>query len=602
MDAIKIIILDSGVRKIHPAFKEEPKGYGLKYDKERDIVIREEDFEDSIGHGTALYEIVSKNSINSDILNIKILYGLDLEIDDISMIKILNYIDENESFNIINISLGITASLYLDKLEKICDKISLKGVIIAAFDNLGAISYPAAFESVIGVDSSKIYKKKFDYEFIESKKVNIRAKGTLQRLAWTKPDYVIMLGSSFACGFITARVTHFIQSDVTLNVVLKILREHASIVINNDSIIKDKSKSRLLDIKNAALFPINKEMHALLANPDLLTFEIDGIYDISVSGKVGLKVKDIISYGNPINRTIENIEHINWFRIDSLILGHLEDLKQFTDLERLISELLQKAKKYDINIYSFEEIQNESAGKINYFWPQITINDLPKFNFGKVFKIASPVLFIGGTKSKIGKMTLQLELRRRFLKNGYNIGQLGTEPNSFLFGMDDICVTGYNSHIEVNNWELFQIVNYKLHMIDKNRKPDIILVGGQSGLLPLVTDNISYYPFIHQIFYQAVQADAIILCVAPDDDIEFVKRTIAYAESTGDCQVIALCCYPLELEKNWRGYCGKKANITEKEYFSIKLAYNSEIGIPMYFMGDEEQLNELFDLVISTFS
>ena len=45
------------------------------------------------------------------------------------------------------------------------------------------------------------------------------------------------------------------------------------------------------------------------------------------------------------------------------------------------------------------------------------------------------MLAIVGTSPSQGKYNLQLALRRRFLNDGYEIGQIGTEPTAQLFGM-----------------------------------------------------------------------------------------------------------------------------------------------------------------------
>ena len=55
---IKIAILDSGVMSTHPEFeKDDIKGFGLIIDK-HGKVQETEDYEDEIGHGSALFYII----------------------------------------------------------------------------------------------------------------------------------------------------------------------------------------------------------------------------------------------------------------------------------------------------------------------------------------------------------------------------------------------------------------------------------------------------------------------------------------------------------------------------------------------------------------
>lgn len=82
---------------------------------------------------------------------------------------------------------------------------------IAAFDNDGAVSYPAAFDCVIGVDASPNCKNVSEYEFVENSIINLRAKGGIQKLAWTTPEYVIVQGSSFACAYMSANILNLLN-------------------------------------------------------------------------------------------------------------------------------------------------------------------------------------------------------------------------------------------------------------------------------------------------------------------------------------------------------------------------------------------------------
>lgn len=63
------------------------------------------------------------------------------------------YINDNVAFDILNLGVGITDCLDHEKLENLRNCLSQKGIVVAAFDNFGAISYPAAYSCVIGADS-----------------------------------------------------------------------------------------------------------------------------------------------------------------------------------------------------------------------------------------------------------------------------------------------------------------------------------------------------------------------------------------------------------------------------------------------------------------
>ncbi len=104
---MQILIVDSGVYKEHPVFVGEKfDGYGLVFNKTTGKCSRVEDFSDHIGHGTAIYNIIRKNCQSADIKMIKI-FGNKFEIEE-AFYNILLYIYNNESPDIINLSLGLS--------------------------------------------------------------------------------------------------------------------------------------------------------------------------------------------------------------------------------------------------------------------------------------------------------------------------------------------------------------------------------------------------------------------------------------------------------------------------------------------------------------
>ena len=109
--------------------------------------------EDEIGHGTAIASILLNKSEIDSIYSFKI-FAKDKDTKFEYLCITLKYILTNLKVDIIHLSMGL---IYIEEKEKlvlkeICSKLVIQGtIIVAAFDNMGAISYPAAFEDVIGV-------------------------------------------------------------------------------------------------------------------------------------------------------------------------------------------------------------------------------------------------------------------------------------------------------------------------------------------------------------------------------------------------------------------------------------------------------------------
>ena len=178
------------------------------------------------------------------------------------------------------------------------------------------------------------------------------------------------------------------------------------------------------------------------------------------------------------------------------------------------------------------------------FSPCINWEDIPSENLGKMWRIQTPIVEVLGTRSQIGKYTLQQEIRIGMKKIGYNVGFLSSEPTGFLLQADGVFPYGYNSSVAVNEDMYVPIINQMLHEIDVLDK-DIIVTGGQSGCVPY--DLFSYNSIlIPQVAYMyGINPDAVILCVAIDDEEEYINRTIDFIESSCNTDVVALMLFPV---------------------------------------------------------
>ena len=124
MRKVRVAILDSGVKKTHKRFKEEQlQGYTLY----KEGVST--DFEDTYGHGTAIYNIIRKVKDIADITNIK-LPDIESGITGNVLAYALTYVARTHDYDIVNMSLGIpicTGDEYKE-LYNACQL--LQGVII----------------------------------------------------------------------------------------------------------------------------------------------------------------------------------------------------------------------------------------------------------------------------------------------------------------------------------------------------------------------------------------------------------------------------------------------------------------------------------------
>lgn len=173
-------------------------------------------------------------------------------------------------------------------------------------------------------------------------------------------------------------------------------------------------------------------------------------------------------------------------------------------------------------------------------------------------------------------------LAARILTNVLRVDVIGE-----LFGADEVFPYGYNSAVDITYDQYIPVINEMLHNISK-KDCDFILTGSQSGTLPYDFNNMARIVFPQTIFLFGTAPDGVILCVSSDDEIEYIKRTIVFIESSCDTNVIALVVFPIKKEMGFVGQFKDKNISGTKEYKNIKDTLNKETGKDVFQFTDSE--------------
>lgn len=108
------------------------------------------DYMDLNGHGTYCAEIITRICPKAKLIIVKILNSNNQGSSE-CLIKALEYL-ENREVDIINMSLSTYNNDFREKLQEICDRLHAKGIVlISSLANHAQSSYPAVFDSVLGV-------------------------------------------------------------------------------------------------------------------------------------------------------------------------------------------------------------------------------------------------------------------------------------------------------------------------------------------------------------------------------------------------------------------------------------------------------------------
>lgn len=594
----KIAIIDSGVKN---SIQDEhiKKCITIEESLDGNGFIIKDGAEDHYGHGTAIFSIINKSCTNTEFYIIKIFEDNDY-LEESLLLKALEYIEQFLKVNIINLSLGLPICGEKEELYKICSRLVKNGVIlISAFDNSGTISYPAAFDCVIGVKSGTSCLKTTDFEYVEDSYVNLGAKGGIQRVAWTQPPYLMIGGNSFAAAHVTAMAVKFVQEGAENT--KEVLDCFKSIAKKCFTARKAVVPDQKMKIEKAAIFPFNKEMHSLVRFRELLDFEITGIFDTKYSAKIGTDVAHILNDSSVVSQKIQNIDEIDWSLYDTIILGHTDELERNLGERFNKQYIIEQAVKNHVFIYSFDEIPEFTGDDDRYFHPSVTEEQTPPMRFGMLHQHSVPVVGIFGTSSQQGKFTLQLKLRKELMSRSYNVGQIGTEPSGLLYGMDYTFPMGYNGSVYIKEDEVIRYLNDCMHRMEQQQK-EIIIVGSQSGTVPYDYGNLSYYTISQYLFLLGTRPDIVYLCVNSYDESAYIERTIYFIESAIECKVCGIVVFPMKLKNDWLGIYGGKEALTTQEYRELKEVWGNEFSLPVYFLSDNTSIKQLCDDIIHILS
>jgi hypothetical protein len=204
---IDIALIDSGVNTTHSHVGTVAGGVALALDSNGSLIIGDE-FNDEIGHGTAIAGVISAGAPSARLHAIKI-FREELNAAAPLLLAALEWAVER-SMKIIHLSLGTEREENRKALAAICDAAKERNIVVVASARSaddGII--PASFDSVIGVywdkecaEDSLIYYSDTPIEF--------GAYG-LPRPLPGLPQEMNFRGHSFAAARVTARAARLLE-------------------------------------------------------------------------------------------------------------------------------------------------------------------------------------------------------------------------------------------------------------------------------------------------------------------------------------------------------------------------------------------------------
>ncbi len=617
---VKVAVVDSGLVPNHP--KIGPVAGGTALAVGPDGTIRySDDHADCAGHGTACAGIIRRKAPQAEFYSVRI-FDASLQADSRLLIAAIEWALE-QGMELVNLSLGTTEVGQRDALARICRQAADQGILLVAAEHEeGQESYPALLPQVIGVGAGKL-RGLYDYHYRQGAAIECIARGDPQRLCWLEPSEIMLGGTSFAAPHITGLVALILEAhpNADLEQVRALLHAHAQPEAPQPSMPQSASpaevppdaEDRFAWIEKAALYPYNKEMHALVRGRDLLGFEIVGVGDPVGKGLTGQDAGEAIGLP-PADVPIAPRLSAALQGVDTLILGYVDELSRIRKRD-LLREVVQGALDQEVHVFSllalprerYADLYEQAAAKgLNLYYPALSAEEIQQTldSASSWPQVDVPVLAVLGTSSQQGKFTLQLSLRRRLLQLGYRVGQIGTEHHAALFGMDGTFPMGYAASIQMPLDYYVPYLDAKMREICQRRQPHLFLAGGQSGTVPYDVHEAQTHTLPTLAFLMGVKPDACLLVVNSVDADDYIQDTINGIRAL--CQAPTLLLAMSDQEKHIRAAYGrtsiKPRPLSETEIRHKLQHLEQKFGLPAVSIAAQAGTHRAVDLVVEYFA
>ena len=550
---MKIAIVDTGVDLSHSAFEgiRYVSGLTIRQNEDESLTIIPDVFEDEVGHGTSILEIITQHTdtVEPHVIKLKGYQGNYTEELIEEGIRQALLIDD---VRIVNVSMGIITDAPSAQLKELCEQAYNRGVFVVASANSDTTQpcYPAYFDYVFGVGKGYFVNYK-QFQYAPHNRINVLAKGAHQRIAVLNNAYTYSNGTSFATAHFTGILYRIIEktAPATWNEAIRAIQQQSCPPIIDVPLNFTKSEEVLstavsketefsfyaaLDdsVQKIAIFPVNgAEMVPLLSCREIFAKQI--VLGIDFPGTrppdsaVGLPFIDRI----PIQAELRLFDTVvlgditTEFGIDSfkhnMLRTFVRSDKNFITWDRPIYLILQQIIQQEHTSY---------GGKIYCPYYSETFLKESYLNLSLPPSEDIPSLVIIKMNAALEGTFYQQTISNSLKQGGYTPSNIVVEPHGVLFKNLDMLFP-YTAKrmvdLEWEKWEVF--LRLAKRAIACAKKPDIFLSGvGQLSLgNRLMAGSQSHIDGLLRstVFIKGVSPDAYIGIIGNHTDFELVDTT-----------------------------------------------------------------------------
>ncbi len=256
--------------------------------------------------------------------------------------------------------------------------------------------------------------------------------------------------------------------------------------------------------RKAILYPCDREALSVIRNLDMCIYDIKYIatlkgFELNFDEKESADVRE---YNSNMLRDV-----------DCMVIMETEASISF---EHIIYPKILEAAKQGKDIVIAKELEDKDIQKCRQLCETNSVQlkilmgetDLSKFLYLKEETVDTPVIFVAGVSINTEKFDVQMTVRRKFIKAGYKVSQIGSKKNCELMGFHS-----FPQFMKENTGDVEKIVLLKKYIkyVEVNENPEIIIIGIPGGIMPLNRKHHFDFGLTAFMVANAVRPDYVIM-------------------------------------------------------------------------------------------
>lgn len=365
---------------------------------------------------------------------------------------------------------------------------------------------------------------------------------------------------------------------------------------------------------NIVVYPYNEEFDPIVKYSHFLTPEHQICALVSLKGwgytdrEVNLSNGSDLIVHSKLNSVIHDVNCIWIPNIELIEQVQTKVIEEIANVINDIEQIICCAKLTSANMNLLKQLCANSKSncvlEIKSTMDCVVEQDFNcEYNHIQLREVGTPIIAIAGLWENVDKFYTSLILRNQFIKNGYDVSQVGSQNCCEMMGFHSFPDFMFDYNIGAE--KKIVLFNKYIYDIVKLENPDVIIIGIPGATQSLNEKYTAGFGVLPYLVFKSVSVDFLMMCTFYESNgTEFLKKLDASYEYRYDCHVD--CFHMSNYFIDFTGMLEKSeivSNRINREYVQKNICENyASFPIPLYNLDDIKDQEKLFIQVIDKLS